>query len=122
MLEHFHYTTKTTSLTRRTVLGSATASLSVALTAACGTGTSRDTGTAATTSLAPQKVIVWVPGVGNPSYPPAYEDFLKRNPGWTGELVENVPYAKFQTSVAGGDVPDAYFAQFDTIQVAAHKG
>ena len=36
--------------------------------------------------------------------------------------MENVSYEKFQASVAGGDVPDAYFAQFDTIQVAAHKG
>jgi ABC-type glycerol-3-phosphate transport system substrate-binding protein len=105
-------------VTRRTLLGSGAVAFG-AVSAAC--GASPNSGSAATTSLAPQKVIVWVPGAGNPSYPPAYEDFLKRNSGWTGELVENVPYAKFQTSVAGGDVPDAYFAQFDTIQVAAHK-
>ena len=110
------------AVTRRMVVSGGVAALA-ALGAAC--GAARDSGAGgagATGPTGPQKVVVWVPGAGNPSYPPAYEDFLRRNPGWTGEFVENVTYQKFQASVASGDVPDAYFAQFDTIQVAAHKG
>ena len=108
-------------VTRRMALGGGIA-VTAALTAACDAGTGgTNTAGSGTGPSGPQRVVVWVPGV-NPSYPPAYEDFLRRNAGWTGELVENVSYEKFQASVAGGDVPDAYFAQFDTIQVAAHKG
>lgn len=109
------------AVTRRMVIGGGAAA-AAALGAACGAEKDRGTTAGSTGPVGPQRVVVWVPGAGNPSYPPAYEDFLRRNPGWTGELVENVSYEKFQASVAGGDVPDAYFAQFDTIQVAAHKG
>ena len=108
-------------VTRRMALGGMVAGMGV-LGAACGGNAGTNTAGSGTGPAGPQRVVVWVPGAGNPSYPPAYEDFLKRNAGWTGELVESVDYTKFQTSVAGGDVPDAYFAQFDTIQVAAHKG
>src|SRR5262245_31631154 len=108
------------AVTRRVAVGGGAAALA-ALGVACGAARERGAAEAgATTPVGPQKVVVWVPGAGNPSYPPAYEDFLRRNPGWTGELVENVTYQKFQTAVAGGGGPDAYFAQFDTLQVAAH--
>jgi ABC-type glycerol-3-phosphate transport system substrate-binding protein len=106
--------------TRRAALAAGGA-LTAALAVACGPLARRD-GAGQQTPTGPQRLVVWVPGAGNPSYPPAFEEFLKRNPGWTGELVESVNFQKFQTSIAGGDVPDAYFAQFDTIQVAAHKG
>ena len=106
--------------TRRVVLA-AGGLLAAATAAACGGAKSgSEAGSAA--PAGPQKVVVWVPGANNTTYPPAYEDFLKRNPGWTGEFVVDVSMQKFQTSIAGGDVPDAYFAQFDNIQVAAFKG
>jgi multiple sugar transport system substrate-binding protein len=101
-------------------LAAGTASLSFAAAACGGPDGSSKAGTAAPSG--PQKVVVWWPNATNPSVPPAWDDFLKRNAGWTGELIENVNFQKFQASIAGGDAPDAYFAQFDNIQVAAHKG
>ncbi|MBI3971978.1 MAG: extracellular solute-binding protein [Chloroflexi bacterium] len=70
----------------------------------------------------PQRVDVWWSiADNNPSVPPAWEDFKRRHPGWTGELTMGVTYEKFQASLAGGIVPDAYFGSFQTIQVAAYK-
>ena len=110
---------KSQALTRRAVVFGGMAAGSAVL-AACG-GTKGAEGLP-TAVAGPQKVVVWWPNApGNPSIPPAWQDFLKRNSGWTGELTENVNFQKFQTSIAGGDVPDAYFAQFDNIQVAAYK-
>src|SRR5262249_23478962 len=55
------------------------------------------------------------------SVPPAWEDFKQRNPGWTGELTMGVAYDKFQASLAAGTGPDADFAGFGFLPVAAHK-
>jgi multiple sugar transport system substrate-binding protein len=76
----------------------------------------------AATPAGPQRVDVWWPYADtNPSVPPAWDDFKQRNPGWTGELTMGVPYDKFQAALAAGTVPDAYFAGFDFVQVAAYK-
>jgi ABC-type glycerol-3-phosphate transport system substrate-binding protein len=78
---------------------------------------------ASATSSPPQRVDVWWPYAdNNPSVPPAWDDFKQRHPGWTGELTMGVTYEKFQASLAGGTVPDAYWAGFDFVQVAAYKG
>ena len=57
-----------------------------------------------------------------PSIAPAWEDFKRRHEGWTGELSMGVTFEKFQATLAGGVVADAYFGSFETIQVAAYKG
>ena len=50
---------------------------------------------------------------------PAWEDFKQRHAGWTGELTMGVTYDKFQASIAGGIVPDAYFGSFQNVQAGA---
>jgi len=94
---------------------------------ACGAGSpAAESGTGATAAKpppgGPQKVDVWWSiADNNPSVAPAWEDFKRRHAGWTGELTMGVTYEKFQTTLAGGVAPDAYFGSFETIQVAAYK-
>ncbi|MGH2368348.1 MAG: extracellular solute-binding protein, partial [Chloroflexota bacterium] len=71
---------------------------------------------------APQHVEVWWPyGDTNVSVRPAWDDFLRRHPGWTGELTMSVNFEKYQTSLAAGIVPDAYWSNFNVVLVAAFK-
>jgi ABC-type glycerol-3-phosphate transport system substrate-binding protein len=63
----------------------------------------------------------WSIADNNPSIAPAWADFQRRHAGWTGELTMGVTFEKFQTTLAGGVAPDAYFGSFETIQVAAYK-
>ena len=94
---------------------------------ACGAGSpAAESGTGATAAKpppgGPQKVDVWWSiADNNPSVAPAWEDFKRRHAGWTGELTMGVTYEKFQSTLAGGVAPDAYFGSFETIQVAAYK-
>lgn len=70
----------------------------------------------------PQRVDVWWSiADNNPSIAPAWEDFKKRHAGWTGELQMGVTFEKFQTTLAAGVVPDAYFGSFQNVQVGAYK-
>jgi multiple sugar transport system substrate-binding protein len=96
-----------------------------AFTAACamggGTGSAGDPA-AKPTAAGPQKVDVWWSiADNNPSIAPAWEDFQKRHPGWTGELQMGVTFDKFQATLASGTVPDAYFGSFQQVQVGAYK-
>src|SRR5687767_10525461 len=87
-----------------------------------GTGTSGASDAAKPAPAGPQKVDVWWSiADSNPSIAPAWEDFLKRRPGWTGELQMGVTFDKFQASMAGGVLPDAYFGSFQQIQAGAYK-
>ena len=63
----------------------------------------------------------WSIADNNPSIAPAWEDFQKRHPGWTGELQMGVTFDKFQATLASGVVPDAYFGSFQQVQVGAYK-
>ncbi|MGH2371764.1 MAG: hypothetical protein ACRDI2_26630, partial [Chloroflexota bacterium] len=71
---------------------------------------------------APRHITVWWPyNVTNPSVRPAWDDFLERNAGWTGDLTMQVNFEKYQASLAAGIVPDAYWSNFTSVQVAAYK-
>jgi multiple sugar transport system substrate-binding protein len=92
--------------------------------AACGApkGASGEGDVARPAPSGPQRVDLWWSiADNNPSVRPAWEDFLRRHPGWTGELTMGVTYDKYQASVAGGVSPDAYFGSFQQIQQAAFK-
>src|SRR5262245_37560933 len=96
------------------------------LAAACapigGSGGPAGTDAARPAPAGPQRVDVWwAIADNNPSIAPAWEDFQRRHPGWTGELQMGVTFDKFQTTLAGGVVPDAYFGSFQNIQVGAFK-
>jgi ABC-type glycerol-3-phosphate transport system substrate-binding protein len=119
-------TAATAAFTRRTVLGTLASLGAAGVLAACGgpspaaQGGSGDVAKPAPSG--PQKVDVWWSiADNNPSIAPAWDDFKKRHAGWTGELTMGVPYDKFQASLAGGIVPDAYFGSFQVIQAAAFK-
>jgi multiple sugar transport system substrate-binding protein len=112
--------------TRRRALGGAGAAVLPTL-GACtlgprGTSGGANAGGVRAASGGPQRVEVWWSiADNNPSIAPAWEDFRRRHEGWTGELTMGVTFEKFQTTLAGGVVPDAYFGSFETIQVAAYK-
>jgi ABC-type glycerol-3-phosphate transport system substrate-binding protein len=110
--------------TRRAVLSAFMAAGATGLLAACGGASpaaqSGDVAKPAPTG--PQRVDVWWSiADNNPAIAPAWEDFKQRRPGWSGELTMGVTWEKFQTSLAGGIVPDAYYSSFQIIQVAAYK-
>lgn len=107
-------------------LGGAAGLTAAGALAACAPGNpSGGSGAAATgraTPSGPQRVDVWWPNAdGNPAVPPTWEDFKQRNPGWTGELLQDMNFVKFQTSLAAGILPDAYWTNFETVQVTAYK-
>ena len=110
---------------RRTVLGGVGLFAGGVLGAACAPSGSTGSGTSDVAKPAPsgpQKVDVWWSiADNNPSIAPAWEDFLKRHPGWSGELQMGVTFEKFQATLASGVVPDAYFGSFQQIQVGAYK-
>ena len=112
--------------TRRRLMGAGATGLA-AWQAACAPGSGGSaTGAGARArpgATGPQKVDVWWSiADNNPSIAPAWEDFTRRHEGWTGELSMGVTFEKFQATLAGGVVADAYFGSFETIQVAAYKG
>jgi multiple sugar transport system substrate-binding protein len=111
--------------TRRAVLGRVGAVFGGALAlAGCGiTGPGGQADSSGAAQSAPQRVEVWSPFPDTHiTTRPMWEGFLKQHPGWTSELTVNVSWEKFQTSLAGGTVPDAYWSNFNVIPVAAHKG
>ena len=116
-----------TSATRRRVLRAGILGLAAGPAACVPGGGGAATGGAGdaprTGASGPQKVDVWWSiADNNPSIAPAWEDFKRRHDGWTGELTMGVTFEKFQATLAGGVVSDAYFGSFQTIQVAAYKG
>lgn len=115
-----------TGCTRRRAVRRATellAGTGAGVVVACaGGGAAGDAGAPKPAASGPQRVDVWWSiADNNPSVQPAWEDFKRRHAGWTGELTMGVPFDKFQATLAGGVVPDAYFGSFETIQVAAYK-
>ncbi len=111
--------------TRRGALG-AGAALAGGLLGACAVGSGARPGdgggVAPAAPSGPQRVEVWWSiADNNPSIAPAWEDFKQRHAGWTGELTMGVTYDKFQASIAGGIVPDAYFGSFQNVQAGAYK-
>ena len=109
---------------RRTVLsGVGVAGMGVLGAACAGGGSGVSTAEVAKPAPSgPQRADVWWSiADNNPSIAPAWEDFLKRHPGWTGELQMGVTFDKFQATMAAGTVPDAYFGSFQQVQVGAYK-